>query len=146
MSPGVIAAQPIPSAATSLTGPAPATTKKRRGNPNLALAPRCGAAPAPAAPAARRPSGASSAAACMAGGAPARAPRRASPACAPPRTIHGRYSAQARAHERHMLAVFRRGQVLLAAVRCRDRLPPELAARLNRMPPVLMPPPFASEG
>ena len=40
------------------------------------------------------------------------------------RTIHGRYSAQARAHERHMLAVFRRGQVLLAAVRCGDRLPP----------------------
>ena len=62
------------------------------------------------------------------------------------RTIHGRYGAQARAHERHMLAVFRRGQVLLAAARCIDRLPPELAARLNRMPPVLMPPPFASEG
>ena len=62
------------------------------------------------------------------------------------RTIHGRHGVHARAHERLVMAVFRRGQVLLAAARCIDRLPPQFAARLNRMPPVLMPPPFAFDG
>ena len=62
------------------------------------------------------------------------------------RTIHGRYGAEARASDRNMLAIFRSGQVLLEAVRCMDRLPPELAARLNRMPPVLIPPPCPSSG
>jgi hypothetical protein len=126
--------------------PAPAPAKNRRGNPNLALAPRCGAHTRSGCPC-RAPSIRGKLRCRMHGGRSTgpRTPEGLARVRAA-RTIHGRYSAQARAHERHVLAVFRRGQVLLAAVRCGDRLPPDLADRLNRVPPVLMPPPFASGG
>ncbi len=54
-------------------------------------------------------------------------------------TVHGAYSAEARARNRHSLTVHRRGRVSSAALRCADRLPAELAGRLMQMPPELMP-------
>jgi hypothetical protein len=125
------------------TDPAPAA-RKRRGNPNLGLALRCGARTragcpcrAPAIRGKRR---------CRMHGGRSTGPRTAEGLARlrQARTIHGRHGAEARACHRNMLAIFRRGQVLLEAVRCIDRLPPELAARLNRMPPALMPPPCPS--
>jgi hypothetical protein len=118
--------------------------KERRGNPNLALAPRCGAhtrAGYPCrAPAMRGKLRCRMHGGCSTGPRTAEGLARLRQA----RTIHGRYGAEVRARDRNMLAIFRRGQVLLDAVRCIDRLPPELAARLNRMPPVLLPPPLLS--
>jgi hypothetical protein len=62
------------------------------------------------------------------------------------RTVHGAYSAATRARNRYDLTALRRGLVGNAAVRCLDRLPPDLAARLMRMAPELMPPPCPSGG
>jgi hypothetical protein len=62
------------------------------------------------------------------------------------RTVHGRYSAETRALNRHDLTALRRGRVGHAARRCFDRLPLDLASRLMQMPPELQPPPWPSGG
>jgi len=56
------------------------------------------------------------------------------------RTIHGHYSAEARARRRHVLTMLRRGSVLLDALRYAAGLPPEMVARLDGSPPELAQP------
>jgi hypothetical protein len=127
-----------------LSDPPPAAGNPRRGNPNLALAPRCGARTragcrcrAPAIRAKLR---------CRMHGGRSTGPRteeglarlRAA------RTVHGHYSGDARAYDRHVLTLRGRWQVASEAVRHHDRLPPELRARLDRLAPELMPPPWPS--
>jgi hypothetical protein len=56
------------------------------------------------------------------------------------RTVHGACSAVALAFNRWSLSSLRRGLVWNSAMRCRDLLPPKLAARLVPVPPELMPP------
>jgi hypothetical protein len=126
--------------------PPRAAAKQRRGNPNLALAPRCGARTRAGCPC--RAPAIRGRLRCRMHGGRSTGPRTEEGLARlrKARTIHGRYDAEVRARDRNMLAIFRRGQVLLEAVRCIDRLPPELAGRLNRMPPALMPPPFPSAG
>lgn len=129
--------QPAP----PLTCDAP-PTRKPRGNPNLNLAPRCGArtrvgcpCQAPAIHGKQR---------CRMHGGRSTGPRtpeglarlRAA------HTVHGRYGAEARTRDRHLRSIFRRGQVYRAALRYVDRLPSELAARLNPSPPELDFPPY----
>ncbi len=114
---------------------------KRRGNPDLHLAPRCGAKTragcpcrAPAVHGKQR---------CRMHGGRSTGPRtehglvrlRAA------RTIHGQYSAEARAQTRYSLTLLRRGRVGNDAVRYLDWLPPEFFARLQQMPP-----PFPASG
>jgi hypothetical protein len=118
----------------------------RRGNPNLALAPRCGARTRAGCPC--RAPAIRGKLRCRMHGGRSTGPRteeglarlRAS------RTIHGHYSAEARAYDRHVHTLRGRGQVALEAIRHRDRLPPELTAGLDRLAPELMPPPWPSEG
>jgi hypothetical protein len=62
------------------------------------------------------------------------------------RTIHGRYGAKARAHDRFILGFARYGRVYRAALRCRDHLPPDFAAQLQQDPLVLVPPPYPTGG
>ncbi len=124
----------------------PLRTGKRRGNPDLGLALRCGAR--------------------TRGGCPCRAPaihgklrcrmhggRSTGPRTAEgmarlraARTVHGAYGAEMRARNRHDLTALRRGQVGNDALRCGDRLPADLAVRLLQMPLELMPPPWPSGG
>ena len=126
--------------------PLPPPIGKRRGNPDLGLAPRCGAH--------------------TRGGCPCRAPaiqgklrcrmhggRSTGPRTAEgmarlraARTVHGGYSAETRARNRYDLTALRRGQVGNAAVRCVDRLPADLVGRLMQTAPELVPPPCPSGG
>jgi hypothetical protein len=141
-----LAAIAVPAGQPACLGAAPALTGKRRGNPDLGLAARCGAR--------------------TRGGCPCRAPairgklrcrmhggRSTGPGTAEgmarlraARTVHGAYSAATRARNRYGLTALRRGQVGNAAVRCVDRLPADLVGRLMQMAPELMPPPCPSGG
>jgi hypothetical protein len=141
-----LAATAVPAGPPACLAAAPSPTGKRRGNPDLGLAPRCGAR--------------------TRGGCPCRAPaihgklrcrmhggRSTGPRTAEgmtrlraARTVHGAYSAATRARNRYGLTALRRGLVGNDAVRCLDRLPPDFSARLMRMPPELMPPPCPSGG
>jgi len=141
-----LAAIAVPAGPPACLGAAPALTGKRRGNPDLGLAARCGAR--------------------TRGGCPCRAPairgklrcrmhggRSTGPGTAEgmarlraARTVHGAYSAATRARNRYGLTALRRGQVGNAAVRCVDRLPADLVGRLMQMAPELMPPPCPSGG
>ena len=121
-------------------------TKKPRGNPNLALAPRCGAktragcpCQAPAIHGKRR---------CRMHGGRSTGPRTAQGLARlrAARTIHGHYGAEIRARARHSLTTLRRGRVHMDAIRYADRLPPDLATRLHLMPPGLSLPPYPTGG
>ena len=114
---------------------------KRRGNPNLALVPRCGARTragcpcrAPAIHGKQR---------CRMHGGRSTGPRtpegRARVAAA--RTKHGGFSAEARAFNRHHVTFMRRGSLRSFAVIYYRLLPPELAARMNPIAPELLVPP-----
>jgi hypothetical protein len=114
---------------------------KRRGNPNLALVPRCGARTragcpcrAPAIHGKQR---------CRMHGGRSTGPRtpegRARVAAA--RTKHGGFSAEARAFNRHHVTFMRRGSLRSFAVIHYRLLPPELAARMNPIAPELLVPP-----
>jgi hypothetical protein len=128
------------------TAPPSDPAPKRRGNPNLALAPRCGARTragcpcrAPAIRGKRR---------CRMHGGRSTGPRTQdgmARLCAA-RTIHGRYGADERAFNRHHITFLRRGRLRLAAMLAQDRLPPDFAARLWPMPPELRPPPRPTRG
>jgi hypothetical protein len=61
-------------------------------------------------------------------------------------TIHGRCSAEWRAHNRRILSVARRGRVFLSVMHYLDRLPPDLAARFRQMPRELQLPPYQTGG
>jgi hypothetical protein len=141
-----LAATAVPAGPPASPGAAPPLARKRRGNPNLGLALRCGAR--------------------TRGGCPCRAPaiygklrcrmhggRSTGPRTAEgmarlraARTVHGTYGAEMRALNRHDLTALRRGVVGNEAVRCVDRLPADLVGRLMQMPPELRPPPWPSGG
>ncbi len=147
MSHSSLAAATVPAGPPAFPLPTPPLTTKPRGSPNLGLAPRCGArtrAGCPCqAPAIRGK------VRCPAGQARGQAPHggrstgpRSPEGLASLRaahTVHGGYSAEVRALNRHDLTALRRGRVGNAAVRHIDRLPPDLAARLMQMPSELLP-------
>ena len=126
--------------------PSPPPSAKRRGNPDLHLSPRCGARTragcpcrAPAIHGKRR---------CRMHGGRSTGPRteegRARLAAA--HTTHGGYDAAHRAFNRHHVSFLRRSPVRMFAVIHRDRLPPELAARMNPLAPELVFPPRPTRG
>ena len=135
---------PDPSVCAALVAEAP--TPKRRGNPNLGLAPRCGARTRAGCPC--RAPAIRGKLRCRMHGGRSTGPRTAEGLARlrAARTIHGHYGAEARARDRHILTLARRTRVAIGAVRHADRLPPEFAARLNRMAPELLPPPWPSGG
>jgi hypothetical protein len=127
----------MPADAASSTAP----KVTRRGNPNLSLAPRCGARTrsgcpcrAPAVRGRQR---------CRMHGGRSTGPRTAEGLARmrAARTIHGGYGAENRALSRYVRMLVRRGRVACDAVRCQDRLPPDLLIRLRSTAPELLPPP-----
>jgi hypothetical protein len=144
---------PLPSATTAapaIPPPAqpapPPPAPSRRGNPNLALVPRCGARTR-AGCACRAPAIHGKLRCRMHGGrstGPRTSEGRARIAAA--RTIHGKYCAETRASNRHHVTFLRRSPVRMFAVIHRDRLPPDLAARMNRLAPELRWPPEPTRG
>ncbi len=138
------AAVPASPSAPQLTSPPPAT--KRRGNPKLALVPRCGARTRAGCPC-RAPAIHGNPRCRMHGGR-STGPRTAEGMARlrAARTTHGDYSADNRAFNRHHFTVLRRSSVRLNATICCDRLPPDLAARMDPMAPELLPPPRPTRG
>jgi hypothetical protein len=134
-------------------------TGKRGGNPDLGLAPRCGArtrfggpCPAPAIGGKlRRPAG--QAPGQVPGGKAYRGQAPHGGRSTDPRTqeglarlraartIHGDCGAEARARNRFRLTVLRISRIDAAATSCQDHLPPAFAARLHQYPPELRNPP-----
>ncbi len=133
-----------PSACLAAAPPSP--TGKCRGNPDLGLAPRCGAHARTGCPC-RAPAIHGKLRCRMHGGRSTgpRSPEGMARLRAA-RTVHAAYSAATRALNRHDLTALRRARVGNAAGRCVDRLPPDFSARLMRMPPELLPPPWPSGG
>src|SRR5580658_8857381 len=145
----------MPHAALTATAPAdpaavlppPATATKPRGNPNLALAPRCGARTRAGCPC-RSPAIHGKLRCRMHGG---RSPGPRTPEgrdkVRAARTIHGNYGANARAENRFLITVRSISRVDAAALLCHAYLPPALAARhRDQNPPELMPPPLPIGG
>ena len=132
------AAPPGPPAAQP---PSPAPATKRRGNPNLTLIPRCGARTRAGCPC--RAPAIHGKLRCRMHGGRSTGPRTADGMARlrAVRTIHGDYSADSRAFNRHHVSFLRRSRVRTFAVLHRDRLPPELAARMNPIAPELRVPP-----
>ncbi len=126
----------------------PALTLNPRGNPNpnLGLAPRCGAHTRAGCPC--RAPAIHGKLRCRMHGGRSTGPRtpEGMARLRTARTVHGAYSAQTRALNRHDLTALRRGRVGNDAARHIDLLPPDLAARLLQMPPELLPPPWPSGG
>jgi len=126
------------------TAPAHQADPPRRGNPNLALAPRCGARTRAGGPC--RAPAIRGKLRCRMHGGRSTGPRteeglarlRAA------RTVHGHYGGDVRAYDRHVLTLRDRWQVASEAVRHHDRLPPELRARLDGQAAELMPPRWPS--
>ena len=125
---------------------APPPTTKRRGNPNLALIPRCGARTRAGCPC--RAPAIHGKLRCRMHGGRSTGPRtkegRARIAAA--RTTHGRYGADTRAFNRHHVTFLRRSSVRMGAVLYCDRLPPDLAARMTPLAPELLWPPRPTRG
>jgi len=135
-----------PASPPAVEPPSPPPATKRRGNPNLALIPRCGARTRAGCPC-RAPSIHGKLRCRMHGGrstGPRTAEGRARVAAA--RTTHGGYGADARAFNRHHVTFHRRSRVRQALARHWDRLPPDLAARMQPMAPELLPPPRPTRG
>ena len=133
-------------AAPAAPPPNPAATTKRRGNPNLALAPRCGARTR-AGCACRSPAIRGKLRCRMHGGR-STGPRTAEgmERLRAARTVHGGFSAATRARLRYSITALRRGLVGSAALVYVERLPAGLAGRLMQIPPELMPPAPPSRG
>ena len=148
--PAPSAVQPQPEAPqphpTPATQPPPPTEKKHRGNPNLGLAPRCGARTRAGCPC--RAPAIRGKLRCRMHGGRSTGPRTAEGLARlrAAHTIHGCYTAEARALNRKILTQAGRNRIALEAIRRRDRLLPELVARLNSLPPELMPPPWPIGG
>jgi hypothetical protein len=121
------------------TTPSATATPKRRGNPDLGLAPRCGARTRSGcpclAPAIRGKTR------CRMHGGRSTGPRTAAGLARmrAARTIHGLYGAEGRARDRHIVSLLRCWRITNDALRHIDRMPPELAARLVTNPPELSP-------
>ncbi len=137
-------AAPVTPPLAQPASPPPAT--RHRGNPNLALIQRCGARTRAGCPC--RAPAIHGKLRCRMHGGRSTGPRtpegRARIAAA--RTIHGKYGAETRAFNRHHVTFLRRSPVRMFAVIHRDRLPPELAARMNRLAPELLWPPRPTGG
>ena len=126
--------------------PDPAPPKKTRGNPNLALAPRCGARTRAGCPC--RSPAVRGKQRCRMHGGRSTGPRTAEGLARlrAAHTTHGRYGADWRAHDRLVLTRVRRMRVLIEAIRHRARLPTDLLARLDIPAPELRPPPWPTGG
>ncbi len=126
--------------------PSPPPSVKRRGNPDLHLSPRCGARTRAGCPC--RAPAIHGKLRCRMHGGRSTGPRteegRARLAAA--RTTHGGYDAAHRAFNRHHVSFLRRSPVRMFAVIHRDRLPPELAARMAPLAPELSFPPRPTRG
>ena len=126
--------------------PSPPPTAKRRGNPTLALIPRCGARTRAGCPC--RAPAISGKLRCRMHGGRSTGPRtpegRARIAAA--HTTHGHAGAEDRAFNRHHVTFLRRTPVRMFAVLNRRSLPPELAARMDPMAPELEVPPRPTRG
>jgi hypothetical protein len=144
----------MPHAALTATAPAdpaavlppPATATKPRGNPNLALAPRCGARTRSGCPC-RSPAIHGKLRCRMHGG---RSPGPRTPEgrirVRDARTIHGNYGAAARAKNRFRITLLRIARVDIALDLYQAHLPPAFAACLCGHPPELLPPPRPNGG
>jgi hypothetical protein len=126
--------------------PPPATTKPR-GNPNLALAPRCGARTRAGCPC-RSPAIHGKLRCRMHGG---RSPGPRTPEgrekVRAARTIHGNYGAEKRAENRFLITLRRISRVDAAALDYQAYLTPAFATRhRHQYPPELMPPPRPTGG
>ncbi len=117
-----------------------------RVNPNLALAPRCGArtrsgcpCQAPAIRGKRR---------CRMHGGRSTGPRTAEGLARlrAARTTHGGHTPEGRAFHRHTLTMIQRNRVFMAALRYQDRLPSAMVARLLSFPPELALPAYPTAG
>ncbi len=135
-----------PTAPPASHAAAPPLATKPRGNPDLHLAPRCGARTRANCPC--RSPAIRGKLRCRMHGGRSTGPRTPEGLARlrTARTIHGAYSAATRAHNRHDLTELRRGRVVDAAKRCLDRLPPDLAARLMQMPRELLSSPWPTGG
>ncbi len=126
--------------------PSPPPSAKRRGNPDLHLSPRCGARTRAGCPC--RAPAIHGKLRCRMHGGRSTGPRteegRARLAAA--HTTHGGYDAAHRAFNRHHVSFLRRSPVRMFAVIHRDRLPPELAARMAPLAPELSFPPRPTRG
>jgi hypothetical protein len=132
-----------PSDSAAFRPPPPATTKPR-GNPNLALAPRCGARTRAGCPC-RCPAIHGKLRCRMHGG---RSPGPRTPEgrdkVRAARTIHGNYGANARAENRYRVTLLCISRVDIAARRYRPHLRPAFATRHRQYPRELMPPPLSN--
>src|SRR5208283_3065047 len=124
----------------------PPPAKKPRGNPTLALVPRCGARTRGGCPC-RAPAIHGKLRCRMHGGRSTgpRTPKGLADLRAA-RTIHGFDGAEARARDRWRLTFLRRARVDSAAQRYQAYLPPAVVGRLYSHPPELMPPPLPTGG
>jgi hypothetical protein len=126
--------------------PPPPTATKPRGNPNLALAPRCGARTRAGCPC-RSPAIHGKLRCRMHGG---RSPGPRTPEgrirVREARTIHGNYGAKARADNRFRITMLRVTRVDIALDLYQAHLPPAFAAGLSGHPPELLPPPRPNGG
>ena len=147
--PAPSAVQPQPEAPQPRSTPAtqpPHPRKKAPRQPNLGLAPRCGARTRAGCPC--RAPAIRGKLRCRMHGGRSTGPRTAEGLARlrAAHTIHGCYTAEARALNRKILTQAGRNRIALEAIRRRDRLLPELVARLNSLPPELMPPPWPTGG
>jgi hypothetical protein len=133
---GPPAAQPEP----------PPQAAKGRGNPSLALVPRCGARTRAGCPC--RAPAIHGKLRCRMHGGRSTGPRtpegRARVAAA--RTTHGGYSADSRAFNRHHVTFLGRSSMRTLAMIHHESLPPELAARMAPIAPELLWPPRPTRG
>jgi hypothetical protein len=136
----------VPAGPPACLDASPPLAGKRRGNPDLGLAPRCGARTRGGCPC--RAPAIHGKLRCRMHGGRSTGPRteQGMARLRTARTIHGGYGAETRARNRHDLTSLRRGEVGNAAVCCVDRLPPEFSARLWEMPSELLPPPWPTGG
>jgi hypothetical protein len=124
-------------AAPDLPSVSPATAK-RRGNPKIALAPRCGARTRAGCPC-RAPAIRGKQRCRMHGGRSTGPRTEAGMArLRVARTVHGDYGGTARARKRYVLTSVRRMAVLCAAILCREHLPAAFVGRMARTPPELV--------
>ncbi|HVC60275.1 MAG TPA: HGGxSTG domain-containing protein [Acetobacteraceae bacterium] len=146
MSSSLQPATAVPTTPPAVQADARPPTTKHRGNPSLALAPRCGARTRAGCPC-RAPAIRGKLRCRMHGGrstGPRTTEGRARIAAA--RTIHGRTDAKWRAFNRRVLRFAHRARVYRDALHHLDRLPPDLAARFQQNPPELRMPPYPTGG